>query len=47
MTEIHVKAARNGWSLWYIEKAELYEEVFTIERELVDRFAELVEKLRP
>lgn len=43
--EIHIGAADNGWRLWFIEGTELYEEVFVVRRELIDRFAELAERL--
>lgn len=45
MKEINIKAADNGWHLWFIEGAELHEEVFVVRHELIDRFTELSEKL--
>lgn len=43
--EMHVGVADNGWRLWYIEGTEFHEEMFVVRRELIDRFAELAERL--
>ncbi len=45
MNEINIKAADNGWRLWFVEEGELHEEVFVTRREMIDRFAELAEQL--